>query len=180
MGSQAISEHSNTTLSVTGKLKILFSNVDIFSFDKICELKNKIKVMEKYPHIIALQEVKPQNIIYERDLAEYNIEGYELLEKNLKMKKDDEGRGIIIYIRKGIQYSPATLTGSFCEYLNVEIMIQKEKIIFVSIYRSPRKDDENNKKLLDLLQAIGDMNIKYKLVCGDFNLPEIDWHRYVV
>lgn len=59
-------------------------------------------------------------------------------------------------------------------------MIQKEKIIFVSIYRSPRNDDENNKKLLDLLQAIGDMNIKYKLVCGDFNMPEIDWHRWVV
>lgn len=83
MGSQATSEHNNTTLSVAEKLKILFSNMDVES----CELKNRIKGMKNYPHIIAVQEVKPQNIRYERDLAEYNIEGYELM-----------GRGIIIYI----------------------------------------------------------------------------------
>ena len=49
------------------------------------------------PKIIALQEVKPKNFKFARTLAEYNLEGYEFIHRNLE--KQDNGRGLLVYIR---------------------------------------------------------------------------------
>ena len=39
---------------------------------------------------------------------------------------------------------------------------------------------ENNKNLLNLLNEINDVKVDYKLICGDFNLPGIDWKFWTV
>lgn len=159
-------------------MRIIFSNVDIFSTDKISELKTRIKMMENCPHIVALQEVKPKHFRFEREIVEYNIEGYEVLEKNLK--SDEEGRGLIIYIKEGLSYGIVTLKEKYCEYLCVEVKGKSERVVVASIYRSPSSDDENNKKLLGLLQEISDLSVEHKVVCGDFNLPGINWQNYTL
>lgn len=159
-------------------LRIVFSNVDIFSQDKISELKTRIKTMKKCPHSVALQEVKPKHFRFERELVEYEIDGYEVLEKNLK--SDEEGRGLILYVKKGLPYSIVTLKENYCEYLCVEVKGKSEQVVITSVYRSPSCDDENNKKLLSLMQEISDLRVKYKIVCGDFNLPGINWQSYTV
>ncbi|KAG7163715.1 hypothetical protein Hamer_G002947 [Homarus americanus] len=73
-----------------GKFLIMFSNVGVLSPDKLIELNAQLKEMENTPQVIALQEVKPKHYRYERITAEYNLEGYDIIEQNLLNK---EGRG---------------------------------------------------------------------------------------
>ena len=65
------------------KFCVVFSNVDVFSPDKVRELRHRIQESSVKPHVIALQEVRPKNCRFERVLAEYNIDGYEIIEKNV-------------------------------------------------------------------------------------------------
>ena len=97
------------------------SDKDTLTFEKLQELRVRIDSMDSKPSIIALCEVKPKNFRYERDLAEYNLEGYDLLPYNIG--KDDSGRGMLIYILSGVQYSPVNINNNFCEYLSVEIAL---------------------------------------------------------
>ena len=59
----------------------MFSNVDTLTIDKLNELKTRLKYMDTLPDLIALQEVKAKHFRFERSLAEYHIEGYEILGK---------------------------------------------------------------------------------------------------
>ena len=107
------------TVCKSNKFHILFSNVDVFNVDKLHELKIRLEKMEVEPHIIALQEVKPKNYRLERYLSDYNIEGYELLGKNLQ--RDKEGRGILLYVKMYIPFCEVQLQQNFCEYICVEV-----------------------------------------------------------
>ncbi|KAG7170761.1 hypothetical protein Hamer_G021696, partial [Homarus americanus] len=59
--------------------------------DKLIELNAQLKEMENTPQVIALQEVNPKHFRYERITAEYNLEGYDIIEQNLLNK---EGRDL--------------------------------------------------------------------------------------
>ena len=82
---------------------VMSSNVDSSTSEILQELRFQIDLMDSKPSIIALCEVKPINFRYERNLAEYNPEGYDLLPLNIG--KDYTGRGMLIYILSGVQYS---------------------------------------------------------------------------
>ncbi|KAK4316380.1 hypothetical protein Pmani_012459 [Petrolisthes manimaculis] len=47
--------------------------------------------MKRLPDIIALQEVKPKNFRYKRDLAEYVLDEYKIIEQNIH---NEEGRAV--------------------------------------------------------------------------------------
>ena len=50
---------------------------------------------------------------------------------------------------------------------------QSENLIIITIYRSCNSTEEN-KKLLNLINEINDIDVKYRIMCGDFNVPGID------
>ncbi|KAG7165863.1 putative PHD-finger-containing protein 5, partial [Homarus americanus] len=58
--------------------------------DKLLELNAQLKGMENTPQVIAPQEVKPKHYRYERITAEYNREGYDIIEHNLLNKEGRE------------------------------------------------------------------------------------------
>lgn len=89
------SKFNSTQNMAVKEFKVMFSNVDVFSNDKLNELKAKISEDEEPPQIIAIQEVKPKNFRYERDIIEYTIQGYEIYGENLKQ---GVGRGLLLYI----------------------------------------------------------------------------------
>lgn len=70
--------------------------MDVFSQDKLNELKYRLKESQVSPHSIALQEVRPKNFRFQRMLVGYNIDGYEIVERNVA--HDREGRGVLIYV----------------------------------------------------------------------------------
>ena len=154
---------------------ILFSNVDIFSIDKRLELKHRIEEMERSPHVIALQEVKPKNYRYDRSTAEYVLDGYDIIEQNLH---NEEGRGLMVYVKKGMKFHTVELKVKFCEYCCIEICCTGGNLLIVSVYRSPSSDINNNKNLMQLMQEVSDINVEYKILLGDFNLPQIRWSNY--
>ena len=126
------------------------------------------------PKIIALQEVKPKNFKFARTMAEYNLEGYEFIHRNLE--KQDNGRGLLVYISSEIHYTPVTFEQEFTEYLSVKVnQSDKDTLLFSSIYRSPNSSTENNKDLCKLLKEMCASNYSHYITVGDFNLPDIDW-----
>ena len=162
--------------TTVNRLKITFANVDVLTGDKLNELKSRIKEAEFIPHIVALQEVNPKYYRYERVSAEYEIEGYEIIAKNLS---SNDYRGLLVYIIKGVKYRLVPIKSSYNEFICMEILGKHESFLFVSIYRSPSSDRGNDMKLLELFQEISDLSFKYKIIVGDFNLPQIDWTRHL-
>lgn len=153
----------------------MFSNVDVYSVDKIMELNAKLQSIDNQPQIIALQEVKPKYYRYERCIAEYNLQGYEIVNHNLC---DTSGRGMIIYVKTGVKYNIVNLRSTFCEYCCLEFFCADSNFVLVSVYRSPNSDETNDNQLLNLMQEINNLRVKYKIMVGDFNLPDINWSNY--
>lgn len=155
----------------------MFSNVDVYTEDKINELRMKLKNMTMPPHIIALQEIRPKHHRYERVLSEYALDGYEIAGKNINLS--DEGRGLLMYLRKGMKYNIVNLTTNYCEYLCVEVKGNVDNLLVTSLYRSPSNNMMGNEEnLLLLMQEISDLNTRYKVIVGDFNFPNINWNNY--
>ena len=78
--------------------------MDTLTNIKLSELKLILSMFDVKPKIIALQEVKPKNFKFDRTKAEYNLEGYEFVYRNLE--KQDNGRGLLIYISSDVHYTP--------------------------------------------------------------------------
>ncbi|KAG7170129.1 putative Endonuclease-reverse transcriptase-containing protein 9, partial [Homarus americanus] len=43
---------------------------------------------------------------------------------------------------------------------------------------SPNSDESNHTNLLQIMQEVNDKNVLYKIIVGDFNLPQINWSNY--
>ena len=79
--------------------KVWYSNADVLTTDKLNKLKGQIDC--DYLDIVRIAEVKPKNFIRTLSLVEYYINAYNLEAINIL---DDEGRGMLLYIKKSIQY----------------------------------------------------------------------------
>lgn len=143
------------------KLRIVYSNVDLYSKDKMLEVSAKLKDIIDIPHVIALQEVKPYNFRYERISEEYKLYDYEFVECNLFSQ---QGRGMLMYIRRGFKYNAVEMGSNYCEHCCTEIVIGKsEKLPFASMYRSPTSELENSSELFNLFYEIIFRHYKYKV-----------------
>ena len=86
---------------------MVFSNVDVFSKDKIREVRHRLGDSKVKPHVIALQEIRPKNYRSERLLVDYSIDGYEILGKNVTDAREE--RGLLPYVRSDVSYSEITM-----------------------------------------------------------------------
>ena len=97
-----------------------------------------------------------------------------MIHKNLN--KSDPGRGIIMYVRKSVDFSELNFSVNFVEYLSIEIMLSNnEKLLLNFMYRSPNSSDVNNLDCLKFLKHIHDLNYSYYAYFGDFNFSDISW-----
>ena len=130
--------------------------------------------MDNKPSIIALCEVKPKKVKYERNLAEYNLDGYDLLPLNIR--KEDPGRGMLMYIQSGVKYSPISINSDFCDSISIEFVLNNnDKLLLTAIYRSPSSPQEDCIKLNNLFKEINSRQFSHILIMGNFNYPGIDW-----
>ena len=86
------------------------TNVDVLTKEKLTELKYRIGLDQTPPHIIALSEVRPKQYKHQRDLADYQLDGYNIEHRNVIMR-DPSGRGLIVYVKETITcnlHEPAT------------------------------------------------------------------------
>lgn len=153
--------------------KILLTNSDTFTQYKLQELK--LRIEDSNPSIIAISEVKPKN--YKRDIqiSEFNIDGYEILSANLS--KSSPGRGMLMYIKDSLKYSPYNISiSTFEENLLCEIQVgNNEKILVGSLYRSPNGSEENFTQLCELFTESVKKRFSEVILFGDLNFPNITW-----
>ena len=94
----------------------------------------------------------------------------------MNLKKDDKGRGMLLYILDSVKYIQVEMNTQFQEYICVAIELNRsEKLLFTSIYRSPTSTDENTLQLNNLLRKISNTKYSHKLAVGDFNYPGVNW-----
>ena len=151
-------------------LKCLYTNCDslINKFDEF-----KIRVNDYKPHIICLTEVKPKNCRYEVLSAEIQLEGYEMFD-NL----EQQGRGIVIYVKSFLKASEITDVSEFNENIWIDIKLKgSDRLAVGCVYRSPSPNTDND-ALNMMLKDMSQRNYTHIVVNGDFNLPNINWQTW--
>ena len=105
-------EKNRSIVYSVNALKIMFTNVDTLTQSKLQELTLRDDE-DAQPIILVVQEVKPKSYSRDIQLSEYNIEGYEMLPLNIS--NNSTGRGMIIYAKDNVKYSPCELKAKFQE-----------------------------------------------------------------
>lgn len=125
--------------------------------------------MTSPPDIIAITEANPKNSKFQLQPSEYSTEGYEA-------HVSIAGRGIIVWVRHGLEATPQIIDTGFQESLWIKIKLQdRHTLLFGCIYRSPNSTQENNQHLNELIKNLNEENFTHLLICGDFNFPNINW-----
>lgn len=143
------------------------------------------RLREKNQLFIALSETW----LADHKDEEVNIPGYTIFRGDRSRKKARKGRssgGVALYFREDIGATMEVIS-RYSDGVNEGIITysKKENLVIVVVYRQP--DDSRNghpstsKEFKELLTSLGSKLIEIKgrqpdiLVCGDFNLPHVDW-----
>ena len=168
-GNETVCSYPNITN--VEALRVIYSNVDVLTKNKMLELKDLVKTQN--PHIIALTEVYPKRTNFGLIIETYNIPNYELL-----LADESEGRGVAIYVKKELQPEKieTNFNDVFRESVWCEIRLkQRDKLLVGCLYRSPNSDNNSVQQMLEMLQRSVNKGNSHLLIVGDFNFPEIDW-----
>ena len=140
------------------------------------ELKLRLQLADKKPEVIMITEVKPKNSRYSLSEAELSLENYHLITMNIDT---DYGRGIAVYVKKGLRFSEVEMKSEFQECVWISIRLKNnDEMLAGCIYRSPNSSMENNKKLRDLIRDVNSKKYSHLLIAGDFNYPNINWRDW--
>ena len=129
--------------------------------------------MSEKPDIVSITETW-LNINEKHLVSEINIPGYNMF---LNCRETKRGGGVILYIKDTINAVEVNKTNrSAYESVYVKIKINKKLLIIATIYRPPKTTLENDKLLYDEIETI--VSTKTSIICGDFNLPHINWRSF--
>ena len=158
-------------------LSFWYTNVE-FLKNKFNEFK--IRVWEDRPQCIAVVETALQPDVnspnfYPTEALE--IEGYVIHRKD--NTKEIRG-GILVYIDENIQTSEVyckqlkNISSETQENLLLNLKINDANILFGTFYRKGKSGFKNATNLRNLISTVAE-NYDKVVLCGDFNLPKIDW-----
>ena len=142
-------------------------------FNKVDQLS--IYAFEYKPDIIVITEAWTNDNITN---AMLNINGY-YIDPDLRIDKINSrtgvGAGIVIYVKNDLKVFPVVDNNNFIQYSRFYICDDnKDKLYFTVIYRSPNSQNENNVKLIELVNSLN-TNSETHIILGDFNYPGIKW-----
>ncbi len=127
-------------------------------------------VMTEKPDIVSITETW-LNINDNHLLSEVNIPGYNMF---LNCRENKKGGGVMLYIKDKICATEIHKEKrSAYESVYVKVKINKRYLIIGTIYRPPKTTVENDKLLYDEIETV--VKTKTTIICGDFNLPFINW-----
>ena len=126
--------------------------------------------MSENPDIISITETW-LNISDKHLIAEISIPGYNMF---LNCRENKRGGGVILYIKNSISAIEINKANSTAyESVYVKLKINRKHIIVATIYRPPKMTSENDEILFNEIETI--TRTKTCIICGDFNLPHINW-----
>ena len=131
---------------------------------------------EQKPHVLALTEFGAGNEVTDGELGIY---GYTLYRGTHSSGNGGLGKGVGVYVSNTLNHSSCPKfedVGFDCStWFSVKLSNNKNLLVGV-VYRSPNSSDDNNDKLLTILRRAAVMRYDYLMLCGDYNLPRIDWN----
>ena len=150
----------NISTSQNKTLICWYTNADSL-WNKLAELKDRIKSASPRPDIIAITEVKAKDTRFQQTRAEFSIDGYDIFMCNVE---NTTGRGIIIYTDTRIEAYEVKLHCTFQEHRLVCTKLENgEQLILTCLYHSPSSSDENNQDLNKLIKEIDNTSMAFKL-----------------
>ena len=85
-------------------------------------------------------------------------------------------RGVTTCIKKEIQTTQLEPTEPFDESVWCMMLIKdSERILVGTIYRNPSSDTQNAQRMCPAINEMCGKDCSQVILCGDFNLKEIDW-----
>ena len=130
---------------------------------------------EQKPHILALTEYGAASTVTDGELG---VANYTLYRGDHSSGNGGPGRGTALYIHNSLNHSgcPALEDVAFDCSAWSTVKLSNSKILLIGVvYRSPSSDEGNNKKLLEVMRRAAEVKYDYLMLCGDYNLPHIDW-----
>ena len=130
---------------------------------------------EEQPDIIMGQESKLDGTYTD---AEVFPDGYLVKRKD----RNKSGGGVFIAYRDSLVVSEVKGVGKDCELVVLKVEVWKSSPIYIaSFYRQPNRDTASLLSLqADLEKLFKNQSVPKLLLCGDFNLPSINWQDYSV
>ena len=173
-------EHSFYSLDkALGTLHVLYTNCDqlINKYDELLTIVDNVK-----PDLVLLTEVIPKAQILLIGLPNISIPGFLLFtnfDPDLPHLGKSGYRGLAIYVADYLHPTQVTYHSNFKEHLWTSISLDNtENLLIGNIYRSPSSDKfTSTNELCDLINCVNNTKPSYLLIVGDFNYPNIDWHR---
>ena len=127
------------------------------------------------PHVLALTEFGAASSVKDNELG---IDGYTLYRGDHSDGKGGLGKGVGMYVHNSLNHSACPYFDNIvfdCSTWSVIKLKDNKSLLLGAVYRSPNSNRENNQKLLMMLRKVASMKPDYLMICGDFNLPMIDW-----
>ena len=143
------------------------------AMNKKSEIRDLIEVDK--PHVMALTEFGAASSVKDNELG---IDGYTLYRGDHSDGKGGLGRGVGMYVHNSLNHSACPTFDDIlfdCSAWSVIKLKDNKSLLLGAVYRSPNSSVENNQKLLMMLRRAAAMKNDYLMICGDFNLPMIDW-----
>ena len=89
-------------------------------------------------------------------------------------RKNKRGGGSLIMINNELSFEPIFNICEFnCEIVGIKL-VADPKIMIICVYRPPNCSINNTINLFKYLSKFSSKNI---IICGDFNLPKIEWNE---
>ena len=127
------------------------------------------------PHILALTEFGASKEVRDGDVG---IKVFALYRGNHSDGCGGLGKGAALYVKDSLNHSPCPAMEDVafdCSAWSIIKLARNRTLLVGVVYRSPNSMDENNLNLLNLLRAAAATHCDFLTICGDFNLPLIDW-----
>ena len=132
-------------------------------------------VDEQKPHVLALTEYGAASTVLD---GEKGIDGYSLYRGDHSSGGGGLGKGVAVYVANTLNHSACPTfddMGFDCSTWFTIKLASNETLLVGVVYRSPNSGDDNNDKLLAMLRQAATVRCEYLTLCGDYNLPRIDW-----
>ena len=138
----------------------------------------KLIIENENPDIVSISEVLPKNPSRVIHKEEFNIPGYDLIPHRNVL--NNTGRGSAMYIKNTISYKEIKFNDENDQYeeiITVEINLNKnDHLLCANVYRREKSSNENNDKLLKILETLSMNKNSQLVIMGDFNLRDINWN----
>ena len=157
-----------TAISTTprGPLKVLTANVNHF-IAKQLELKQFI--VDNDVDIVIACETKIDNSVQDAELGLGDFDVY-------RQDRNLNGGGVLVAVKKIFKSVRLDITTT-CELVVVKLLTENTIPAIIGAFYRPPSSNQCIEELKNSLLKIPNLHRDNLLLCGDFNLPDIDWSK---